>query len=67
LPNESSLESKEELLDRLCTILGGRCSEKFFFKRITTGAYDDLKKAYELAHNLVSKFGMSEKIGYIGY
>ena len=34
LPNETSLESQEELLDRICCILGGRCSEEFFFKKV---------------------------------
>ena len=45
-------------MDRICCILGGRCAEEYFFKRITTGAYDDLKKAYETAHALVTKFGI---------
>ncbi|KAM3137743.1 hypothetical protein pb186bvf_010163 [Paramecium bursaria] len=67
LPNESSLETKSELLDRICCILGGRVSEETFFGEVTTGAYDDLKKAYEVAHNIVTKFGMSENIGYVGY
>ena len=67
LPNESSLETKEELLDRICCILGGRCSEELFFGRMTTGAYDDLKKAYDIAHAMITKFGMSEKIGFIGF
>jgi AFG3 family protein len=40
--------------------------EEEFFGSITTGAYDDLKKAYELAHNMVTKLGMSN-LGYIGY
>ncbi len=38
-----------------------------FIIKITTGAYDDLKKVYELAFSLVTKFGMSEKIGFIGF
>ena len=38
LPNESTLETKEEIMDRICCILGGRCSEKYFFTKITTGA-----------------------------
>lgn len=38
LPNESSLETKEELEDRICSILGGRCSEELFIGKITTGA-----------------------------
>lgn len=55
------------MLDRICCILGGRVSEETFFGEVTTGAYDDLKKAYEVAHNIVTKFGMSENIGYVGY
>ena len=67
LPNESSLETKEELLDRICCTLGGRCSEEFFFKKVTTGASDDLEKAFKIAQAIVTKLGMSEKIGYLGY
>ena len=78
LPNESNLETRDELVDRICCILGGRVSEDVFFNRITTGAYDDLKKAYETAFAIVTKFGrkiniiiiiigMSEEIGYVGY
>ena len=67
LPNESSLETKNELMDRISCVLGGRCSEEFFNGKITTGAYDDLKKGYDIAHAMITKFGMSEKIGFIGY
>ncbi|CAD8208329.1 unnamed protein product [Paramecium pentaurelia] len=67
LPNESSLETKQELLDRICCILGGRVAEEIFFGQVTTGAYDDLKKAYDVAHSIVTKFGMNENIGYIGF
>jgi len=67
LPNESNLETKEELLDRICCALGGRCSEEFFFKKVTTGAADDLEKAFKIAHAIVTKLGMSEKIGFLGY
>lgn len=67
LPNESNLETKEELLDRICCILGGRCSEEFFFKKVTTGAYDDLEKVFKIAHAIVTKLGMSESIGFMGF
>ena len=67
LPNESSLETKEELMDRITCVLGGRCSEELFNGKVTTGAYDDLQKAYEVAHAIVTKFGMSEKIGFVGF
>jgi ATP-dependent Zn protease len=40
--------------------LGGRCAEELFFGKITNGAADDLKRAYELAYNYVVKLGMSE-------
>ena len=67
LPNETSLETKEELMDRICCILGGRCSEELFRSKITTGASDDLRKAYDLAEAIVVKLGMSEKIGNRGF
>lgn len=64
LPNESSLETREELIDRICCILGGRISELHFFGQVTTGAYDDLKKAYQTASAIVTKFGIFKKIFY---
>lgn len=67
LPNESSLETREELMDRICCILGGRCSEELFNGKVTTGAYDDLKKAYDIARKMVVNFGMSERIGFVGF
>lgn len=39
--------TKEQLFDRMCMTLGGRVSEEIFFKKITTGAQDDLKKVFE--------------------
>ncbi|EGR29487.1 hypothetical protein IMG5_154700 [Ichthyophthirius multifiliis] len=66
LPNESSLQSKEELLDKLCCMLGGRVAEEHFFGKITTGAYDDLQKVYKVSYALVTKYGMSKKVGYVG-
>lgn len=46
-------------MDRICFILGGRCAELHFFKEVTTGAYDDLSKAYDLAYTMITKYGMS--------
>lgn len=65
LPNEQSLETYQELEDKIVSVLGGRCSEMVFFGRVTTGAYDDLQKAYKIAHSMVTKLGMSDKIGYL--
>ncbi|OGZ31546.1 MAG: cell division protein FtsH [Candidatus Niyogibacteria bacterium RIFCSPLOWO2_12_FULL_41_13] len=60
---EKRLLSKKYFLDELAVALGGYASEKLIFGELTTGAADDLKKVTELARNLVTKFGMSEKIG----
>jgi len=59
------LYTKEELLDRLTGILGGRASEEIIFGEITTGAYDDLKRATEIAKRMVVSYGMSERVGPI--
>ncbi len=47
--------------------MGGRCAEEEFSGKTTTGAYDDLEKAFKIAHSLVTKVGMSERIGYVNY
>jgi cell division protease FtsH len=66
LPIEDKyLYTKEELLDRLTGILGGRAAEEVIFAEITTGAYDDLKKATEIAKRMVVSYGMSDQIGPI--
>lgn len=67
LPNETSLYSKDDLLDKICAILGGRVAEEVCFGRITTGASDDLQKATSIAQALVASFGMNERLGTIGY
>ncbi|OGF55470.1 MAG: cell division protein FtsH [Candidatus Fraserbacteria bacterium RBG_16_55_9] len=59
------LYSKEELLDRLTSIMGGRAAEEIIFHELTTGAYDDLKKSTEIAKRMVVSYGMSERIGPI--
>lgn len=61
------MDTKEALLDKICKILGGRVAEEEFFKKVTTGAYDDLNKAYQMARTIVTKVGMSEKIGYVNF
>jgi AFG3 family protein len=67
LPNETMLYSKDELLDKICATLGGRVAEEIFFHKVTTGAQNDLQKATEIAMALVTSFGMSERLGPIGY
>ncbi len=57
------LHSKTEFLADLAVMMGGYAAEKTVFKEITTGASDDLKRATNLARQLVTQYGMSEKIG----
>lgn len=55
--------SRSQFLDELAVSLGGYGSEKLVFGEITTGAADDLKKATDIARSLVTRFGMSDKVG----
>jgi len=66
-PKELFLVTTEQLLDRMCTTLGGRCAERIFFNKITTGAQDDLQKVTQLAYAQVTQFGMSEKVGQVSF
>lgn len=56
------LYTKEQLFDRMCMTLGGRVSEELFFRRITTGAQEDLKKVTQVVH-----YGMNEKVGNVSF
>ena len=68
LPDEISLYSKEQIIDMICTALAGRVAEELMFDgRITTGASDDIKKVTQLANGLVTIYGMSTKMGLVGY
>lgn len=60
---ERYLYSKEEILDRIVTLFGGRAAEEVEFGVITTGASNDMEKATELARNMITKYGMSEEFG----
>lgn len=62
---ERHLYSKSHFLDELAVSLGGYAAEKIVFKDVTTGAADDLSKATDIARALVTKYGMSEKVGPI--
>jgi cell division protease FtsH len=68
LPTEDRyLMTREELLDRLCVLLGGRVAEEIIFKDISTGAQNDLQKATDIARSMVTEYGMSEKLGLVTY
>ena len=68
LPEEDRhSHNKRALLGQIAMTMGGRAAEHLVFKRFTTGASDDLKKATELARKMVCQWGMSEKLGPLTY
>jgi cell division protease FtsH len=66
LPKEDS-STKEEFIDGICVALGGRCAEELVFQTCTPGAFNDIQQATNMARNMVTKFGMSQKLGPINY
>ncbi|HKI88888.1 MAG TPA: ATP-dependent zinc metalloprotease FtsH, partial [Draconibacterium sp.] len=67
LPEERSITTKEQLLDEMCSALGGRAAEELIFGRISSGAQNDLEKITKQAYAMVSIFGMSEKVGNVSF
>jgi cell division protease FtsH len=64
LPTEDRfLTSRSALMDQLAMILGGRAAEELVFNEITTGAANDLERATAMARQMVTRLGMSEKLG----
>jgi cell division protease FtsH len=59
------LMTRSELLARIHVLLGGRAAEEMILGDISTGAQNDLRKATEIARNMVAQFGMSEKLGVL--
>ena len=68
LPTEDKAYlSKKELEERIAVCLGGRVAEELVLQDVSTGASSDIQKASELARAMVTKYGMSEKLGAIAY
>ena len=61
------ITTKTELISRLIILLGGRVSEELIFNEISTGAHNDLEVSTDIARKMVTKFGMSEKLGSLTY
>jgi cell division protease FtsH len=61
--DERYLIRRQELLDRICVLLGGRAAEQLIYNEVSTGAANDLERASEIARRMVTEFGMSEAIG----
>ncbi len=67
LPEERQLTTSEQILDEMCSALGGRAAEELIFNRISTGALNDLEKVTRQAYAMVSYFGMSSELGNLSF
>ena len=68
LPGEDrSFASRNEMFEQIVSLLGGRVAEQLLMEDISTGASNDIHRATEIAREMVSKYGMSEKIGAVSY
>ncbi len=66
LPREDKyLYRKKQFLGRIAGMFGGRASEEISFGEISTGAHDDIKKATQLARDMVTQYGMSDRLGHL--
>ncbi len=63
---EKYLLTKDELITKIVTLLGGRAAEEVVFHTVTTGASNDIERATKLARTMVSQYGMSETFGLMG-
>ncbi len=68
IPDEDKMyTSKNEILDRIVVMLGGRAAEALTMDDVSTGASNDIQRATELARQMVTKYGMSDAIGPVSY
>ena len=67
LPEEGDFKYKDQLENELAIAFGGRVAEELIFKRISTGASNDIKQATKLANSMVRSFGMSDNLAPLSY
>ena len=67
LPEERVLQTKEAMLDEMCSLLGGRAAEELFVGSISTGAMNDLERTTKQAYGMIAFAGMSDKLPNICY
>ena len=67
LPEERQITTKEQMLDEMCALLGGRAAEELFTGHISTGAMNDLERATKSAYGMIAYAGMSDRLPNICY
>ena len=67
LPEERQITTKEQMLDEMCSLLGGRAAEEVFIGEISSGAMNDLERVTKQAYAMITYMGMSEKLPNLSY
>ena len=67
LPEERQLVTKEQMIDEMCSLLGGRVAEEIVNGQPSTGALNDLERLTKMAYAMVTYYGMSDKIGTLSF
>ena len=67
LPEERQLVTKEQLMDEMCSLIGGRVAEEIVNGQPSTGALNDLERLTKMAYGMVSYYGMSEQVGNLSF
>jgi cell division protease FtsH len=68
MPTEDRyLMTRQELLDRICVLLGGRVAEEIVFGDISTGAQNDLQRATDIVRSMITEYGMSDRLGLVTF
>lgn len=67
LPEERVIQTKEAMLDEMCSLLGGRAAEELFIGQISTGAMNDLERTTKQAYGMIAYAGMGDKLPNICY
>ena len=67
LPEERQLVTKDQLIDEMCSLIGGRVAEEMINGQPSTGALNDLERLTKMAYGMVTYYGMSEKVGNLSF
>ena len=67
LPEERQLVTRNQMIDEMCSLIGGRVAEEIVNGQPSTGALNDLERLTKMAYGMVTYYGMSEKIGNMSY
>lgn len=67
LPEERQITTKEQMLDEMCSLLGGRAAEELFVGQISSGAMNDLERVTKQAYAMITYMGMSDKLSNLSY